>query len=100
MEDWKAELIQGYRDFRAGHYKTQKDLYEELGTKGQSPKILLIGCIDSRVDPSDIFNAYPGQMFVTRNVGNIVPSPEPMGAAFTARPPRLNLRSKSWASSS
>ena len=76
MEDWKAELVKGYRDFRAGDYKVQKDLYEELGTKGQSPKILLIGCIDSRVDPSDIFNAYPGQMFVTRNVGNIVPSPE------------------------
>lgn len=76
MEDWKAELIQGYRDFRAGDFQNQKDLYEELGTKGQSPKILLIGCIDSRVDPSDIFNAYPGQMFVARNVANIVPAPE------------------------
>ena len=76
MENWKARLIQGYRDFRAGDYQNQKDLYEELGTKGQSPKILLIGCIDSRVDPSDIFNAYPWQMFVARNVANLVPSPE------------------------
>lgn len=76
MENWKAELIQGYQDFRAGDYQNQKNLYEELGTKGQSPKILLIGCIDSRVDPSDIFNAYPGQMFVARNVANLVPSPE------------------------
>ncbi len=76
MTDWKELLIKGYRDFRAGDYQNQKDLYEELGTKGQSPKILLIGCIDSRVDPSDIFNAYPGQMFVTRNVANLVPSPD------------------------
>lgn len=76
MEDWKAQLIQGYRDFRAGDYQNQKDLYEELGTKGQSPKILLIGCIDSRVDPSDIFNAYPGQMFVARNVANLVSPPD------------------------
>ena len=76
MEHWKDRLIQGYRDFRAGDYQNQKALYEELGTKGQSPKILLIGCIDSRVDPSDIFNAYPGQMFVARNVANLVPSPE------------------------
>lgn len=77
MTDWKQTLIQGYRDFRAGDYIAQKALYEELGTKGQAPKILLIGCIDSRVDPSDIFNAYPGQMFVARNVANIVPPVDP-----------------------
>ncbi|MEP3891574.1 MAG: carbonic anhydrase [Hellea sp.] len=70
---WKNRLIQGYRDFRAGDYKAQKALYEELGTHGQSPKVMLIACSDSRADPSDIFNAYPGEMFVTRNVANIVP---------------------------
>ena len=73
MTLWKDRLIQGYREFRAGDYKAQKALYEELGTKGQSPKVMLIGCSDSRADPSDIFNAYPGEMFVTRNVANIVP---------------------------
>jgi carbonic anhydrase len=72
----KDELIAGDRDFRSGDYQNQKDLYEELGTKGQTPKVLLIGCIDSRVDPSDIFNAYPGQMFVARNVANLVPPPD------------------------
>lgn len=76
MSNWKDELIDGYRAFRAGDYQNQKDLYEELGTKGQKPKIMLIGCIDSRVDPSDIFNAYPGQMFVARNVANLVPEPD------------------------
>ena len=73
MTQWKDRLIQGYRDFRAGDYNAQKALYEELGTHGQNPKVMLIGCSDSRADPSDIFNAYPGEMFVTRNVANIVP---------------------------
>lgn len=73
MTQWKDRLIQGYRDFRAGDYKAQKALYEELGTHGQNPKVMLIACSDSRADPSDIFNAYPGEMFVTRNVANIVP---------------------------
>lgn len=76
MKVLKDELIAGYRAFRSGDYQNQKDLYEELGTKGQKPKVLLIGCIDSRVDPSDIFNAYPGQMFVARNVANLVPPPD------------------------
>ena len=76
MKILKDELIEGYRAFRAGDYNHQKELYEELGTKGQKPKVLLIGCIDSRVDPSDIFNAYPGQMFVARNVANLVPAPD------------------------
>jgi len=72
-EDWKQRLIGGYRAFRAKDYPEQKKLYEELGTIGQSPKVMLIACADSRVDPTDIFNAYPGQMFVARNVANIVP---------------------------
>ncbi len=71
--DWKTRLISGYQDFRAADYKEQKALYETLGTQGQAPKIMLIACADSRVDPSDIFNAYPGEMFVARNVANIVP---------------------------
>ena len=73
MIDRKEKLIAGYKAFRAGDYKSQKKLYEELGTHGQSPKVMLIACSDSRVDPTDIFDAYPGEMFVTRNVANIVP---------------------------
>jgi len=56
----------------------QKALYEELGLHGQHPDIMLIGCADSRVDPTDIFHAYPGQMFVARNVANLVP-PDDLG---------------------
>ena len=73
MSHRKDKLIAGYKAFRAGDYNAQKELYETLGTKGQSPKIMLIACSDSRVDPTDIFDAYPGEMFVARNVANIVP---------------------------
>ena len=67
------QLAKGYREFRAGDFAEQKELYETLGTKGQAPKVMLISCADSRVDPTDIFHAYPGEMFVVRNVANLVP---------------------------
>ena len=66
------ELIEGYRAFRNGTYRRQAELYEALG-EGQSPSIMLIACADSRAEPSDIFNAAPGQLFVVRNVANLVP---------------------------
>ena len=62
------ELIEGYRRFRGGVYSKQAALYRELG-EGQSPAIMLIACADSRAEPSDIFAAAPGQLFVVRNVG-------------------------------
>ena len=68
------ELLKGgYRKFRAATFQDQKDLYEELGTKGQKPRVMLLSCADSRVDPSDIFHAYPGEMFVVRNVAATIP---------------------------
>ncbi len=73
MQTWRERLEKGYREFKSGDYVDQKALYEELGTHGQNPDIMLIACADSRVDPTDIFNAYPGEMFVARNVANIVP---------------------------
>ena len=73
MQSWYDRLVQGYKDFKAGDYPSQRALYEKLGTHGQNPDIMLIACADSRVDPTDIFNAYPGEMFVARNVANIVP---------------------------
>lgn len=71
-------LIKGYQEFRADGYAHQKELYKELGLHGQHPDIMLIGCADSRVDPTDIFHAYPGQMFVARNVANLIP-PDDLG---------------------
>lgn len=66
-------LIKGYRAFRSSDYKEQNALYENLALEGQHPQIMLISCADSRVDPTDIFHAYPGEMFVLRNVANVVP---------------------------
>lgn len=72
------ELIDGYRAFRRGTYKQQAKLYETLG-EGQNPNVMLIGCADSRAEPADIFNAAPGQLFVVRNVANLVPPYETGG---------------------
>ncbi|WP_371395518.1 carbonic anhydrase [Fretibacter rubidus] len=73
MPFWTSKLVEGYQAFRAGDYAAQKSLYENLGKEGQAPKVMIIACADSRVDPTDIFHAYPGEMFVARNVANIVP---------------------------
>ena len=67
-----SDLLQGYRAFRDGSYQQQAELYESLG-KGQSPNVMIIGCADSRAEPADIFSAAPGQLFVVRNVANLVP---------------------------
>jgi carbonic anhydrase len=70
---WKQELLNGYRTFRASNFRRQKSLYEDLGRSGQAPEVMLIACADSRVEPGDIFNSIPGEMFVVRNVANLVP---------------------------
>jgi len=74
---WKQNLITGYQNFRTKPYKRHKDLYEEVGKFGQEPEIMVIACSDSRVNPSAIFNAHPGEIFVLRNVANIVPPYDP-----------------------
>ena len=76
-QKWKQNLITGYQNFRAKPYKRHKDLYEEIGKFGQKPDIMVIACSDSRVNPSAIFNAHPGEIFVLRNVANIVPPYDP-----------------------
>lgn len=72
-------LLDGYRRFRTGLYATQRQRYDALANKGQSPKVMVIACSDSRVDPTIIFDAEPGQMFVLRNVANLVPPYDPQG---------------------
>lgn len=66
-------LLEGYKRFYSAHFDHDKKLYKDLATKGQMPKTLVIGCSDSRVDPSILFDADPGDMFVIRNVANLVP---------------------------
>jgi carbonic anhydrase len=74
-------LIDGYRAFRAARLPREQDRYRELAETGQSPEIMVIGCCDSRVSPEVIFDARPGELFVVRNVANIVPPYAPDGNA-------------------
>jgi carbonic anhydrase len=75
------QLIDGYRAFLIGRLRHEQDRYRDLGESGQSPKIMIIGCCDSRVSPEVIFDARPGELFVVRNVANIVPPYAPDGRA-------------------
>ncbi len=74
-------LVEGYRQFADGRLRHEQDRYRELAEAGQSPEVLVIGCCDSRVSPEVIFDARPGELFVVRNVANIVPPYEPDGHA-------------------
>ena len=67
------QLIDGYRAFLIGRLRHERDRYRGLAESGQSPQIMVIGCSDSRVSPEVIFDARPGELFVVRNVANIVP---------------------------
>ncbi len=66
-------LIEGYRRFRATRFEHARELYLELARAGQTPKVLFVACCDSRVDPSAITDSGPGELFVIRNVANLVP---------------------------
>lgn len=66
------QLIEGFHRWRDGYYVQNRSLFESL-QKGQTPKVLLIGCCDSRVDPGQLFGTQPGEMFVLRNVANLIP---------------------------
>lgn len=67
-----SDLISGYRRFRLNGWSAQRERWAELA-ESQSPELMVIACSDSRVDPSTIFDASPGEMFVVRNVANLVP---------------------------
>lgn len=73
-------LIDGYREFRAEVWPERRALFERLAARGQRPHTMVIACSDSRVDPGMIFGAGPGELFVVRNVANLVPPYEPDAA--------------------
>src|SRR5471032_936517 len=74
-------LVEGYGAFRAARLPTEQGRYRELADAGQSPETMVIGCCDSRVSPEVIFDARPGELFVVRNVANLIPPYSPDGQA-------------------
>ncbi|MBI4906907.1 MAG: carbonic anhydrase [Acidobacteria bacterium] len=74
------KLIAGYQRFRKADWPEQQRIFESLAAKGQSPLALVVGCIDSRVDPARIFDTTPGEILALRNVANLVPPYAPDAA--------------------
>ena len=72
-------LIDGYGSFLGNRFPRERERYEMLAQGGQNPEIMIIGCCDSRVSPEVIFDAGPGEIFVVRNVANLVPPYETNG---------------------
>ena len=72
MTTLPPDLLSGYKRFRGTRYREEALRYSELAD-GQSPQTLVIACADSRVDPATNFGAAPGELFVVRNVANLVP---------------------------
>src|SRR6187431_2077315 len=78
--NFPQRLIEGYGAFASGRLQSEQHRYRELAERGQTPEIMVIGCCDSRVSPEVIFDSRPGELFVVRNVANLVPPYAPDGA--------------------
>ena len=79
MSSFPENLADRFRRFKQRHFLPNAEQYEELATYGQTPEAMIISCSDSRVDPETIFSAMPGELFVVRNVANLVPPYETGG---------------------
>ena len=80
MADFPGFLLNGYRSFKDSRYAREHGRYRSLAEHGQTPEVMVIACCDSRSAPETIFDAAPGEIFVVRNVANMVPPYEPDGA--------------------
>jgi carbonic anhydrase len=81
MTTFPEHLLEGYKAFATQRLPTEQTRYRELSVKGQFPEVMVIGCCDSRVSPEVIFDVGPGELFVVRNIANLVPVYQPDGNA-------------------
>jgi carbonic anhydrase len=79
MTQLPENLADRYRRFKHRNFAPNQDHYEQLAADGQNPQVMMVSCCDSRVDPETIFQAMPGELFVVRNVANLVPPFETSG---------------------
>ncbi|HWU19163.1 MAG TPA: carbonic anhydrase [Devosia sp.] len=79
MHSFPDHLLKGHANFMAGRYAREKDRIRDLAEEGQNPTTMIIACCDSRAAPEMIFDAGPGELFVLRNVANLVPTYQPDG---------------------
>ncbi len=77
--DHIERLVAGFKRFRESHFLRDRALFERLAQEGQFPRTMIVGCCDSRVDPAIITDSDPGELFVIRNVANLVPPFETAG---------------------
>ena len=73
------KLIDGFHKFREGYYKNNETMLKALAAKGQAPRAIVIACSDARMEPAIIFGTAPGDIFMVRNVANLVPPYSPDG---------------------
>lgn len=72
-------MVAGFRSFKAAYYEQRPERVLSLVETGQQPQVVLVACSDSRVDPAILMNSEPGELFVVRNVANLVPPYAPDG---------------------
>jgi carbonic anhydrase len=79
MKRFPDSLADRFRRFKFRHFAPNHEHYEKLATEGQNPEVMVVSCCDSRVDPETLFSAMPGELFVVRNIANLVPPFETQG---------------------
>ncbi len=79
MSQFPETLLAGYRNFMSGRYASESSRYRSLAREGQAPETMVIACCDSRAAPEAVFDSGPGELFVVRNVANLVPPYSPDG---------------------
>ena len=82
MHGFPASLLNGYKSFMDSRYTPERERFRQLADQGQSPTTMIIACCDSRAAPETIFDAGPGELFVLRNVANLVPPFQPDGGQY------------------